>query len=184
MPLTIDDAVYVARLVVIDVIKLLPEGIMVDYPALQNPSQIFEMLTPSQFKLAFDNNVAFFQKVLKCTINVKGVDAFVSPEQDRNKRKVYIKLGADETPGVLVHEFIHWLSHPDFYPNFYEKGGTAPNIVEGVTEYFTRKYYPNRTYYNEYFVKIDAIGHMLPRIQAALFKGDAASIQAISQAYK
>lgn len=184
MPLTIDDAVYVARLVVIDVIKLLPEGIMVDYPALQNPGQIFQILTPTEFKLAFDNNVAFFQRVLKCSIDVKGVDAFVSPEPDRNKRRVFIKLGADETPGVIVHEFIHWLSHPNFYPDFYETGGTAPGIVEGVTEYFTRKYYPNRNYYNAYYVKINAIGHMLPQMQAALFKGDASSIKQISSAYK
>ena len=183
MALTIDDAVYVAKLIVMDVGNMLPEGMEMRYGALKDPRDIFEILSPAEFKLAFDKNVGFFQRVLKCSIDVRGVDAFVSPEPDQNKRKVFIKTGADETPGVIVHEFFHWLSHPDFYPNFYETGGTAPNIIEGVTEYFTRKYYPNRTFYNVYYEKVKAIAHLLPQMQAALFKGDKAAMNMIQTAY-
>jgi hypothetical protein len=42
------------------------------------------------------------------------------------------------TFGTLYHEFIHYLEHSNFYPEFYAMGGNNPAILEGVTEYLTR----------------------------------------------
>jgi hypothetical protein len=182
-PLTEKDAREVAAKVILEVRDKLPHSFLADHPILLDPGRIFNILEPGVFKVAFDKHVAFFQGVLNCIIQVTGVDAFVSPDEDQAVRKIYIKIGGDETHGVLIHEFIHWLSHPDFYPRFYQKGGKAPDIVEGTTEYFTRKFYPNRYFYQAQYEKVKAIGQLESKMYLALFQGDAASIQAVHDAY-
>jgi len=47
---------------------------------------------------------------------------------------IYINRGT-ATPATLVHELLHYLTHA----NFREAFKTKPDVIEGVTEYFTRK---------------------------------------------
>lgn len=72
------------------------------------------------------------------------VDAFVTPEEKNRDRKIHVSPSAltpqswtlpDDAEGLLAHEYIHWLSHPNFYPNHYKKGGDCPFQVEGCTEW-------------------------------------------------
>ncbi len=44
--------------------------------------------------------------------------------------------------GLLAHDYIHWLSHPNFYPKHYKKGGGCPFQVEGCTELFRKSARP------------------------------------------
>ena len=185
MALGPDDSRKVATRVIIKVRDALPEGFLASYAILMDPGRIFRILEPGLFEVAFNKHVAFFEGVLNCKINVDGVDAFVSPEPDHNERRIYVKVGGDETHGVLVHEFIHWLSHPDFYPAFYKTGGTAPGIVEGATEYFTRKFAPHipRHFYQEEYEAIKNISQMEPDLYLAVFKGNPGAIKNIQASY-
>ena len=69
------------------------------------------------------------------------IDQFVSAEISNLERRVHISPEARTGPkeydpeAVLAHEYIHWLSHPKFYPLFYKRGGACPSLVEGCTEW-------------------------------------------------
>jgi len=186
MALSADDSRKVATRVLVKVRDALPEGFLSSYAILQDPGRIFRILEPGLFELAFNQHVEFFEGVLRCRINVDRVDAFVSPEPNHDERRIYVKVGGDETHGVLVHEFLHWLSHSDFYPGFYKQGGTAPGIVEGTTEYFTRKFAPHipRHFYQSEFSAVNDIAHMEDHFYKALFKGDRGAMAAIQEKYR
>jgi hypothetical protein len=62
-----------------------------------------------------------------CTVN--GFTDYLT-----NPPSIYINR-ATATPATLVHELLHYLTHD----NFREAFKTKPDVIEGVTEYFTRK---------------------------------------------
>lgn len=68
--------------------------------------------------------------------------AFCAPAVNPTDRKIYVNVDAGSTIGTLYHEFIHYLSHANFYPEMYAMGGKSPIILEGVTEYLTREVNP------------------------------------------
>jgi hypothetical protein len=68
--------------------------------------------------------------------------AFCAPSVNVIDRRIYVNRDAPITIGTLYHEFIHFLSHGNFYPEFYATGGRSPIILEGVTEYLTREINP------------------------------------------
>ncbi len=110
---------------------------------------------------------------------VSGVNAFVASDLYNFQRRIYIKKIEAITWGTCVHEYIHFLSHRDFYPTFYERGGGAPDIVEGFTEYLTRIADPElmktRTSYEQLFLKtkswVGSSGENLPMLLGTLFGG-------------
>jgi hypothetical protein len=68
---------------------------------------------------------------------VCGVPAFTSPHP-RTRRQLYISPNqASTTEKVLAHEYVHWLTHENFYPEFYKVGGHNPFRVEGITHLVT-----------------------------------------------
>ena len=86
-----------------------------------------------------------FQRVVQspdpaATVALPG--GFVTPELDQRRRKIHVNVSAQEFDwlGLFTHEFVHWLSHPRFYPVFYKSvPGTTNDIVEGLTDYITLK---------------------------------------------
>ncbi len=98
-------------------------------------AQAFRFIYDVVFKFA--NN--FQQEHHEC---IDGVLAFVSPTFDHSKRKIYIAPKVDsytqaQQRMVLSHEYIHWLSHQNFYPTYYMVGGQHPFRVEGLTHWMT-----------------------------------------------
>jgi hypothetical protein len=71
-----------------------------------------------------------------------GCPAFCAPAVDPMQRNIYVNQDATITIGTLYHEFIHFLSHGNFYPEFYAQAGRSAIVVEGVTEYLTRAISP------------------------------------------
>lgn len=67
------------------------------------------------------------------------INGFVTPDEDPGHRIIYINLDGAGTFGTLVHETLHAISHRAFYPHYYRVGGQTPAVVEGITEYLTRK---------------------------------------------
>lgn len=67
------------------------------------------------------------------------INGFVTPDENPGHRIIYINLDGAGTFGTLVHETLHAISHRAFYPQYYCVGGQTPAVVEGVTEYLTRK---------------------------------------------
>jgi hypothetical protein len=65
--------------------------------------------------------------------------AFCAPAVNVLQRKIYVNRDAPITIGTLYHEFIHFIQSSNFYPEFYSMGGGNPNLLEGVTEFFTRR---------------------------------------------
>lgn len=74
----------------------------------------------------------------------KTVDAFVTADDKNRDREIHVSPVAldwqpNPTPAdpfaLLAHEYLHWLSHKNFYPNYYKRGGQCPFRVEGFTEY-------------------------------------------------
>ncbi len=122
-----------------------------------NPSRIFRILPAAKYEPYFDavfRNFFAAINVSACggTKEVIGVandsksafdnfacPAFCAPAVNVTDRVIYVNRDAGVTNGTLYHEFIHYLSHPNFYPEFYAMGGNSPNILEGVTEYLTRR---------------------------------------------
>ena len=72
-------------------------------------------------------------------ISASDINGFVTPDEDTGSRVIYINLDGSGDFGTLVHETLHAISHHKFYPQYYCIGGQAPAVVEGVTEYLTRK---------------------------------------------
>jgi hypothetical protein len=69
--------------------------------------------------------------------------AFTSPAVNVWDRVIYVNKDSGLTIGTLYHEFVHYLEHGNFYPEYYSLGGNNPKILEGVTEYLTREVHPN-----------------------------------------
>ncbi len=88
------------------------------------------------------------------------VNGFVASDYNNFKRRIYVKKAGNITWGTCAHEYIHFLSHRAFYPTFYSKGGAAPDIVEGFTEYLTRNADPelmrDRQNYQPQYLKTDS----------------------------
>jgi hypothetical protein len=64
--------------------------------------------------------------------------AFTAPAVNVTDRVIYVNADSNITIGTLYHEFVHFLEHGNFYPEYYSLGGNNPKILEGVTEYLTR----------------------------------------------
>jgi hypothetical protein len=68
-----------------------------------------------------------------------GCGGFVTPTLSHEARLIHIhpkNLDNEFDPmGLLSHEYIHYLSHPNFYPIHYKAGGSHPTQVEGATEW-------------------------------------------------
>ncbi len=93
-----------------------------------------------------------------------------------NKRMLYVQEDAED--GTLVHEFLHWLQHPNFYPTFYITHAKGSPVLEGVTEYFTRQVYSGVDrlhHYDRYYFNIvrGLAGQLITeqQIAAVAFKG-------------
>jgi hypothetical protein len=89
------------------------------------------------FKMVYDG---LFKRALGLVPESKdfvdGVFAFVSPFP-HNRRKVYVSPLPNVTEKILAHEYVHWLSHEKFYPDYYSVGGENPHRIEGVTQWLT-----------------------------------------------
>lgn len=66
---------------------------------------------------------------------------FVTPERDPLHRKVHINLNAEEFDwlGLMTHEFIHWLSHEEFFPVYFQSSPGSFDRFEGITDYLMLK---------------------------------------------
>lgn len=129
----------------------LPGG-LADKVRSLSPSKIFHLLGHDNYVPHFD---AYFRSWFAPTNTVVfGLEdiydylrtgehfacpAFCSPAVDPTGRRIYVNLGAGNTKGTLYHEFVHFLSHGNFYPELYALGGQSPVLLEGATEYLTRE---------------------------------------------
>jgi hypothetical protein len=126
-------------------------------------NRIFVFYTdPSYFRAAFGVMWdAAFQKVVvrECTARkprtvanlqaqMDNIDAastggslagFVTASRENRQRRIHINPESQEFDpiGALAHEYIHFLSHPNFYPDYYKEGGDNPFRVEGATDWIT-----------------------------------------------
>jgi hypothetical protein len=104
---------------------------------------------PVLYRAAFDVMWnARFKSVLKreCTAAVvaqastgRELAGFVTASPRIKARRIHINPESQEFDpiGALVHEYIHFLSHEEFYPRYYSEGGDNPWRVEGVTDWLT-----------------------------------------------
>ena len=161
-----------------------------------NPARIFRILPAGSYQPYFDAVFTnFFAAVNVCALgmDVIGVanrgesfpcPAFCAPAVNVTDRVIYVNRDSGVTVGTLYHEFVHYLSHPNFYPEFYALGGDNPRILEGVTEYLTRRIaapvahdrYGQRKY-QAWFTQVsrDMGGNpttTLERLAALAFQGD------------
>jgi hypothetical protein len=123
-----------------------------------NPARVFRILPESEYRQYFGAVFRnFFAAINVCALGGTkrmigiandGVNdpfssiacpAFCAPAVEVTDRVIYVNRDLGVTVGTLYHEFIHYLSHPNFYPEFYSLGGRNPEILEGVTEYLTRR---------------------------------------------
>jgi hypothetical protein len=83
----------------------------------------------SEFGKAFHSH--FHKADLSCPHDqcLAGCAAFASPDRDHAQRRIYINVSAYDAQfdpmALLVHEYLHWLSHPNFYPDYYAGGATT-----------------------------------------------------------
>jgi hypothetical protein len=76
-------------------------------------------------------------------LTVCNCPAFTSPAISVMSRKIYVNGDMTSiTIGTLYHEFVHFLQHSSLYPEFYALGGANVGILEGITEFFTRRVDP------------------------------------------
>jgi hypothetical protein len=69
--------------------------------------------------------------------------AFTSPAVNVLDRKIYVNSDLNSTTiGTLYHEFVHYLQHGNLYPELYALGGKNIGVLEGITEFFTRRIDP------------------------------------------
>lgn len=94
---------------------------------------VFQSIYIKTFRKA--NNAIFGNE----KISGSDINGFVTRDQDPGHRIIYINLDGAGTFGTLVHETLHAISHASFYPDYYCVGGQSPAVVEGITEYLTRK---------------------------------------------
>ncbi len=117
------------------------------YPKLldvHDSKQIYVFAEPAEFLKVFEIT---WERTFKAANGytesagevVDFVNGFVASDVHNFHRKIYIKKVEAIKWGTLVHEYIHFLQHRNFYPMFYSIGGKNPDLVEGVTEYLTRR---------------------------------------------
>jgi hypothetical protein len=143
-------------------------------------SMIFEIL----FKKAGnyrEESLDFFQGPSR---HICGVPAFASPHP-HSRRKIYISPNDWVVEKILAHEYIHWLSHDNFYPEYYKVGGHHPFQVEGITQLATlwtgydnsdRAYEPNWLQ-TQSWVSADRMNQ--DRMLRFLFQGIATNLDSI-----
>lgn len=110
----------------------------------QKASDIYRILPEDQYQKVFTEYYTHFfhapmSQILGPGNAINTCPAFVAPGIDNTRRKIYIKDDPRTTKGTYYHEFVHYLQHADFYPEFYCIGGKNPAILEGVTEWLTRR---------------------------------------------
>jgi hypothetical protein len=158
MPMTMRDAERARELVLATWGHYIPAEVQ-QYTA----DQIFVLYTnPSYYRAAFGvmwdaafrrvvvrectaqkpRNVADLQTQLDNidTASTGGTLAgFVTASRNNRQRRIHINPEAQEFDpiGALAHEYIHFLSHPNFYPDYYMEGGDNPFRIEGVTDWLT-----------------------------------------------
>ncbi len=95
-------------------------------------NKFFELTFESTFKKA--NNLTCPAQDIGDTCG-----GFVTAHLNHSDRRIHINPANLElefdAPALVAHEYIHWLSHKNFYPIHYRKGGNAPFQVEGITEW-------------------------------------------------
>ena len=106
--------------------------------------EIFIILPATEYQKHFDAYSShFFAAPMTALLgpgkSISTCPAFVAPAIDNLARKIYIKESTSTGFGTFYHEFVHYLQHYDFYPEFYCLGGQNPFLLEGVTEYVTRR---------------------------------------------
>ncbi len=208
MPLTSADASRAMTEVLKKYAVHLPQGLAPRIRAL-DPARVFRILPADEYRPHFGQ----YYKSFFAAINAKAFGteftiqtaarnqaadicgtfncpAFCSPAIDNTHRVIYVNQDEPNTFGTLCHEFIHFLEHPNFYPEFYAMGGNNPAILEGVTEYLTRnlndrvrldrasqgKY---QKWYNELLGSMKAGGHgELDMIRIA-FKGEYVNLKGL-----
>ncbi|TXL73624.1 hypothetical protein FHP25_20835 [Vineibacter terrae] len=107
------------------------------YKLTEGFDTVFHSIYTKTFRTA---NLAIFgtDKITSDQIN-----GFVTPDDPPSNRVIYLNLDSTTANfGTLVHETIHAVSHSSFYPTYYCTAGLAPAVVEGITEYLTRKCSP------------------------------------------
>lgn len=147
--------------------QYLPLGLAAKVRTL-NPARIFHILPESQYKPHFDAYYRSFFAAINVVALGPPVDrgggtqsligiatdrtrnvyesfacpAFCAPAVEVTQRRIYVNKDSGVTVGTLYHEFVHFLEHANFYPEMYAMGGASPKILEGVTEYLTRRISP------------------------------------------
>lgn len=117
------------------------------------------------------------------------VAAFVTAEKKIDDRMIHVSpSGIDHEPvALLAHEYLHFLSHPSFYPEYYSIGGNCPFQVEGITEWMMIECFPagSRTivYTGEYAKTAAWLGANAgnqARMLSFIFDGVATDLSSIS----
>jgi len=154
MALTDDDVKRAVELVLNKYGNHLPAGVASTIRG-KKPTDIVRLLPASQYRPQFDQYYrSFFAAInskafgVTFTLDIANDDAevcgsfncpaFCSPAVLNTGRLIYVNLDEDNTFATLCHELCHYISHGNFYPEFYAMGGENPKILEGVTEYLTR----------------------------------------------
>ena len=120
---------------------------------------------------------------------------FVTPVADHEQKKIYLSpkvqgYTRSQQRMILSHEYIHWLSHGAFYPDFYVIGGDNPFRVEGITQWltvecgYTTEFAAVPAYQDEYLKTAAWLGSSTVRKNAMLeyiFKGVKADLSQIKR---
>lgn len=154
MPVTDADAVRAINAVLTTYGPYLPPGVASAVRG-KDPKAIIKILPAAQYRPQFDQYYrSFFAAInskafgIRYTIDIANDEsevcgsfncpAFCAPAVNVTDRVIYVNKDEDNTYATLCHELVHYISHPNFYPEFYSMGGENPKILEGVTEYLTR----------------------------------------------
>jgi len=150
---------------------------------------LFVFLEPAEFtkKFAITYNGCFktannFSETAEELVDY--VNAFVASDFHNFKRKIYVKRVEEIKWGTCAHEYLHFLTHRNFYPAFYSMGGRNPDIVEGMTEYLTREADPElantRTSYDTQYLQtkswVTGSPGNLALLMSCFFQGSASPI--------
>lgn len=158
MPVTTVDASQARYEVLHKYESFLPAGLATRVRSL-GLTEIFKILPAAQYRPVFDEYYRNFFAATNAkafgtefTIGVANAPddvcgtfncpAFCAPASNVTDRTIYVNEDENVTFGTIYHEFIHFLEHPNFYPEFYAMGGDNPSVLEGVTEHLTRQVSP------------------------------------------